>query len=86
MYLTIDSYSRYWLFSDTKASAQSSTFIEEQFECYDYHYFNPSKMYRVENNSIIRIDDNSIDYTILLELPNDYTYEQFIQTYPEMLL
>ena len=86
MYLAIDLHGKYWLFSDIKASAQSSTFIEEQFEYYDYYHFNPSTEYFIENNCILGKKNLTIDSKILLELPNDYTYKQFVQDYPEMLL
>ena len=86
MYLTIDLHGRYWLFSDTKASAQSSRYIEEQFEYYNYYHFNPNKEYFIENNYIIDKKNHTTDSEILLELPDNYTYEQFVQDYPEMLL
>ena len=87
MYLTINLDNRYWLVSNTKASTYVSVSIKEQFEIYSCYWFNnPSELYKIENNYIIRKYGNSIDSTILLELPDDCTYEQFVQNYPEMML
>jgi len=83
VYLTINKYGNYWLYSPLKAGNTTNKTIRKVFENYHKNYFTPTNFYRKDNNIYIR---DTCDSTILLELPDNYTYEQFVQDYPEMLL